>query len=212
MAQVELSPESLDQLFLQARTYSAWQARPVSDQLLRRLYDLWKWGPTSANLCPARILFLRTREAKERLRPALMPGNVAKTMAAPVTAIVAYDEMFYEKAPKLFPVNPGISDLFAKSPELAKETAFRNGSLQGAYFILAARSLGLDCGPMSGFDNGKVDQEFFAPEKCGSAGENQVRPTGRIRSNFLCNLGYGDPAGLYPRGARLDFDEACRLI
>ena len=138
-----LNDEALDQLFREARTHNAWLDRPVSDEVLRRLYDLMKWGPTSANMSPARILFLRTREAKERLRPALMAGNVDKTMAAPVTAIIAYDELFYEKLPKLFPQNPGIRDYFANSPDLAAIHAFRNGSLQGGYFIFAARSLGL---------------------------------------------------------------------
>jgi len=209
MAQHPLSDEALDQLFRKARTHNAWLDRPVGDDLLRQLYDLMKWGPTSANLSPARILFLRTRKAKERLRPALQPANVDKTMAAPVTAIVAYDDRFYEKAPRLFPHYPGMRDLFINSPELAEATAFRNGTLQGAYLILAARSLGLDCGPMSGFDNAKVDELFF-PAPAGVAPE--VRPVGRLRSNFLCNLGYGDPAGLHPRGPRLDFEEACRLL
>jgi len=205
-----MNDEALDQLFRKARTYNAWQPRPVSDEVLRALYDLMKWGPTSANSCPARILFLRTREAKERLRPALSPGNVDKTMAAPVTAIIAYDERFYEQMPRLFPHNPGMRDVFANSPELAQTTAFRNGTLQGAYFILAARSLGLDCGPMSGFDNAKVDEEFFpAPAEEPST---QAMPQGRLRSNFLSNLGYGDPAGLFPRSPRLEFDEACRLL
>jgi 3-hydroxypropanoate dehydrogenase len=207
-----LSDEALDQLFRQARTHNAWSDRPVSDELLRQLYDLMKWGPTSANLSPARILFLRTREAKERLRPALQPGNVEKTMKAPVTAIVAYDELFYENASRLFPVFPGMRDMFAKSPELSEATAFRNGSLQGAYLIVAARSLGLDCGPMSGFDNSKVDEEFFAPKPVAQQGGDQIKPVGRLRSNFLCNLGYGDPAGLYPRGPRLAFEESCSLL
>ncbi len=206
-----LSNEVLDQLFRTARTHNAWLDRPVSDELLHQVYDLMKWGPTSANLCPARILFLRTREAKERLRPALMPGNVEKTMAAPVTAIVAYDERFYEQAPRLFPHSPGMRDLFINSPDLAEATAFRNGTLQGAYLILAARSLGLDCGPMSGFDNAKVDDEFFPPPR-DEQGMDEVKPAGRLRSNFLCNLGYGDPAGLHPRGPRLEFEEACQLI
>jgi len=198
-----LGDQALDQLFRQARTYHSWLHRPVSDELLRRLYDLLKWGPTSANLAPARFAFLRTREAKERLRPALSPGNVDQTMKAPVTVIVAYDERFFEKATVLFPHNAKVRDAFTASPAFAESTAFRNGSLQGAYLILAARSLGLDCGPMSGFDNAKVDDLFFpAPPT----------PASRWRSNFLCNLGYGDPAGLYPRGPRLDFDDACRLL
>src|SRR2546427_4460456 len=137
-----LGEETFDQLFREARTYNAFRDLPVSDDLLRQLYELMKWGPTSANLCPARIVFLRTPEAKERLRPALAPGNVDKTMAAPVTSIVAYDERFYEQAPRLFPYSPGMRDLFINSPDLAEATAFRNGTLQGAYLILAARSLG----------------------------------------------------------------------
>jgi 3-hydroxypropanoate dehydrogenase len=204
-----LNDEAMDQLFRKARTHNAWLDRPVSDEVLRQLYDLMKWGPTSANCLPARILFLRTREAKERLRPALAEGNVEKTMKAPVTAIIGYDELFYEKLPRLFPHNPGIRNYFASSPELAETTAFRNGTLQGGYFILAARSLGLDCGPMSGFDNAKVDEEFFPVP---GEGATQVMPESRIKSNFLCNLGYGDPAALFPRSPRLEFDEACGLL
>jgi 3-hydroxypropanoate dehydrogenase len=194
---VPISPEALDILFRNARTHITWLDKPVSDDLLRQIYDLMKWGPTSANCSPARILFLRTREAKERLRPALSPNNVDKTMQAPVTAILAYDLSFYEHLPRLFPNNPAARGWFANSPQLAETTAFRNASLQGGYFILAARSLGLDCGPMSGFDNAKVDQEFFPPT---------------VKSNFLCNLGYGDPSKLFPRNPRLDFDEACQLL
>jgi 3-hydroxypropanoate dehydrogenase len=205
-----LSEEALDVLFRSARTFPTWLDRPVSDDTLRDLYELMKWGPTSANGCPGRILFLRTRESKERLRPALAPGNVQKTMAAPVTAIIATDTKFYEKLPKLRPHDPKMKSLFEDSPELADATAKRNATLQGAYFILAARALGLDCGPMSGFDNAKVDQEFFGAglqhEEC------QEYSPGRLKSNFLCNLGYGDVAGLYPRSPRLDFDEACRLL
>lgn len=206
-----LNDDALDQLFRRARTYNAWLDKPVSDDILRRLYDLMKRGPTSANSCPARVLFLRTREAKERLRPLLSPGNVDKTMAAPVTAIIGYDQRFYDKLPKLFPHNPGMREVFASSPALAETTAFRNGTLQGAYFILAARSLGLDCGPMSGFDNAGVDTEFFAPI-CKEVTATEVPTTCSIRSNFLCNLGYGDPAKLYPPNPRLDFEEACRLL
>ena len=204
-----LNDEALDVLFREARTHNAWLERPVSDETLRRLYELMKWGPTSANCCPARILLLRTPEAKERLRPALAPGNLEKTMKAPVTAIIGYDELFYEKLPRLFPHNPVMRDYFVNSSELAQTTAFRNGTLQGGYFILAARSLGLDCGPMSGFDNAKVDEEFFPVP---GEGATQVIPESRIKSNFLCNLGYGDPAGLHPRNPRLEFDEACRLL
>jgi 3-hydroxypropanoate dehydrogenase len=202
-----LNDDALDVLFRTARTQHGFLAKPVSDQLLRQLHELMKWGPTSANCCPARIVFLRTPEAKARLLPALASGNVDQTMQAPVTAILAYDLNFYEKLPKLFPQNPAMRERFSKSPEAAEITAFRNGTLQGGYFILAARSLGLDCGPMSGFDNDKVDAEFF-----GRAAAPEGGPTSRIKSNFLCNLGYGDPAKLYPRAPRLDFDEACQLL
>src|SRR6185369_4929519 len=147
-----IDDSALDTVFREARTYATWQPRPVTDQTLRDLYDLLKWAPTSANAAPARFAFLRSKEAKERLRPALAPGNVEKTMTAPVTVIVAYDLLFYEKMPKLFPHNPGMRDLYAKNPQLVETTARRNSSLQGAYLILAARALGLDCGPMSGFD------------------------------------------------------------
>jgi 3-hydroxypropanoate dehydrogenase len=194
----QLNDESLDILFRKARTHNAWLDKPVSDDTLRKLYDLMKWGPTSANSFPARILFLRTPEAKQRLRPALAPLNVDKTMQAPVTAIVAYDVAFYNKLPELFPNNPSARDWFADSPEFAQVTAFRNGTLQGAYFMLAARSLGLDCGPMSGFDDAKVDAEFFAE--------------GQVKSNFLCNLGHGDASKLFPRNPRPEFDEVCRLL
>jgi 3-hydroxypropanoate dehydrogenase len=204
--------EALDQLFRQARTHNAWLDRPVSDEILRQLYDLMKWGPTSANLSPARIVFLRTPEAKERLRPALSPGNVDKTMAAPVTAIVAFDELFYEMAPKLFPQKPEIADYFVQAPEIVPVNAMRNGSLQGGYFILAARALGLDCGPMSGFDNAMVDEEFFPALPASRTTSAELIPTGRIKSNFLCNLGYGDDAALFPRNPRLAFDEACSLL
>lgn len=189
--------EALDVLFRKARTHISWLEKPVPDELLHQIYDLMKWGPTSANCSPARILFLRTREAKERLRPALSPNNVDKTMAAPVTALIGYDLKFYEHLPRLFPNNLAARDWFSGSAELAQLTAFRNGSLQGGYFILAARAVGLDCGPMSGFDNAKVDAEFFPPT---------------VKSNFLCNLGYGDPAKLFPRNPRLAFEEACQLL
>ncbi|HXM35818.1 MAG TPA: malonic semialdehyde reductase [Pyrinomonadaceae bacterium] len=207
-----LNDPALDTIFRKARTHNGWLDKAVDDDLLHRLYDLMKWGPTSANCSPARILFLRTPEAKQRLKPALSQGNLEKTMQAPVTAIIAYDLKFYEKLPRLFPHNPGAREWFTSSPEFAQTTAFRNGTLQGAYFIIAARSLGLDCGPMSGFDNAKVDEEFFpepVPEP-ESAGE--VPPPEVVKSNFLCNLGYGDQSKLFPRGPRLSFDEACRLL
>ena len=193
-----LDDATLDSLFRQARSHGAWLDKPVTDETLRNLYDLLKWGPTSSNSSPLRILFIRTQEAKERLRPALSAGNVDKTMAAPVTAVLGYDLKFYEFLPRLFPRNPNARDRFASAPSVVQITAFRNGTLQGGYFILAARCLGLDCGPMSGFDNAKVDAEFF--------------PSGDVKSNFLCNLGYGDPSKLLPRNARLEFDEACTLL
>ncbi|MGH8785215.1 MAG: malonic semialdehyde reductase [Cupriavidus necator] len=206
-----LSEEGMDLLFREARTHSAWLNQPVSDETLRQLYDLMKWAPTSANCSPARILFLRTPEAKQRLLPALAPGNVEKTMAAPVTAIIAYDIKFYELLPKLFP-HADARSWFAETPELALATARRNSSLQGAYFIIAARSLGLDCGPMSGFDNAKVDHEFFPADPKDNAFQLEYFPDSHVKSNFLCNLGYGDPAKLFPRSPRLEFDEACKLL
>ena len=208
-----LTHDACDILFREARTYNAWVDRPVEDDLLHQLYDLMKWGPTSANCCPVRILFLRTRQAKERLRPALQPTNVDKTMKAPVTAIIAADSKFYEQLPRLFPAMPAMKEMFVQSPELSASTALRNGSLQGAYFILAARSLGLDCGPMSGFDNARVDQEFFpAPVPWTGARDGGFIAAGAVKSNFLCNLGYGDATKLHPRGPRLEFGEACQLL
>ncbi|GAB4362440.1 MAG: malonic semialdehyde reductase [Kiloniellaceae bacterium] len=192
-----LSDAALDQIFRQARTYRAWRDEEVSDVLLEAIYDLAKMGPTSANCCPLRVAFLRSKEAKEKLRPALEAGNVEQTMAAPVTAIIAYDTAFYDKLAKLFPHTDARS-WFAGKETLIMQTAMRNGSLQGAYFIIAARALGLDCGPMSGFDRKHVDETFFAGTTW--------------RANFLCNLGHGDPARLRPRAPRLDFDEACQLL
>ena len=163
----------------------------MKDETLRQLYDLVEWGTTSTNGLSLRVLFLRTPEAKERLRPALVPGNVEKTMAAPVIAIIAYDELFYERLPVLFPHNRGMRNFFASSPALSHLTAFRNGTLQGAYLIFAARALGLDCGPLSGFDNAKVDAEFFPAPSAGD-GAGGATPASRIKSNFICNLGYHD--------------------
>jgi 3-hydroxypropanoate dehydrogenase len=192
------SSETLDLIFRRGRTHSAWLDKPVDDSLLRQAYDLAKLGPTSANMCPMRIVFVKSREAKERLKPALDPGNVDKTMKAPVTAIVAMDVHFYEQLPKLFP-HADAKAWFKDLPENVLEyIALRNGSLQGAYFMLAARALGLDCGPMSGFNNAKVDEAFFAGTT--------------IKSNFLCNLGHGDANKLYPRSPRLAFEEACKLV
>jgi 3-hydroxypropanoate dehydrogenase len=206
-----LNEEGMDLLFRKARTHNEWLDRPVSDDTLRQLYDLMKWGPTSANSSPARILFLRTPQAKARLLPALAPGNVEKTRTAPVTAIIAYDLKFYEKLPLLFPHNPAMRDGYINAPQLVEVTARRNSSLQGAYFIIAARAVGLDCGVMSGFDNAKVDEEFFAAGQCEGCDE-EFLPEGHVRSNFLCNLGYGDPAKLFPRSPRLKFEEACMLL
>ena len=191
-----LNDNALDQLFRTARTQNTYQDRPIEDAQLRALDDLLKWGPTSANMSPARFVFVKSPEAKEKLRPALSEGNLAKTMAAPVTAIVAYDEDFHEKLPYLFP-HTDAKAWFDGPRENRHDAAFRNSSLQGAYLILAARSLGLGAGPMSGFDNAKVDAAFFA----GTA----------VKSNFLVNLGYGDSAGLFPRSPRLSFDEAARI-
>jgi 3-hydroxypropanoate dehydrogenase len=194
---MKLDESALDTLFRNARTYNGFDGRPVADETLRALYDLLRWGPTAANSCPARFVFVGSREAKERLRPALSPGNVDKTMAAPVTAIIAYDLEFYEQLPRLDPQTDARSWFAGKPEEHIRSNAFRGGTLQGAYLIVAARALGLDCGPMGGFDNAAVDAAFF--------------PGGKIKSNFLCNLGYGDPAKVYPRNPRLGFAEACRI-
>lgn len=207
-----LNDEALDTIFRKARTHNGWLSKPVSDDLLHQLYDLMKWGPTSANCSPARILFLRTPEAKQRLGAALSQGNLDKTMQAPVTAIIAHDLKFYEKLPELFPHNPGAREWFTSSPNFAQTTAFRNGTLQGAYFIVAARSLGLDCGPMSGFDNAKVDAEFFPDPPREPDSVAQAPWFSVVKSNFICNLGYGDQARLFPRGPRLTFDEVCQLL
>ena len=193
-----LDDAGLDLILRKARTQNGWLDKPVSDDQLRAIYDILRVGPTSANSCPARILFLRTPEAKARLLPALSPGNVDKTKAAPVTAIIGYDTRFFEFFPKLFAHRPEMRDAFANNPKNAEITAFRNGTLQGAYFMIAARAVGLDVGGMSGFDNAKVDAEFF--------------PDGRVKSNFLCNVGHGDPAKVLAKLPRLDFDEACRLL
>jgi 3-hydroxypropanoate dehydrogenase len=192
-----VADESLDQLFREARTHSVWRPIPVSRATLEEIYALARMGPTSANASPGRFVFLTTPEAKARLIPAMAPGNVDKTRAAPVTAIIAYDTEFYEQLPKLIPHVDARSRFIGNQP-LIDETASRNSSLQGAYFMLAARALGLDCGPMSGFDAAKVDGEFF--------------PDGKWKTNFICNLGYGDPSQLFPRNPRLSFDEACRVL
>lgn len=191
-----LDATALDQLFRTARTHNAWQAKDVPDALLHQLYDLLKWAPTGANCSPARFVFVKSAEAKAKLKAALAPGNVEKTMAAPVTVIVGQDLAFPDTLPQLFP-HADARSWFVGNDALIESTAFRNASLQGAYLILAARALGLDTGAMSGFDAARVDADFFAGT--------------RIRSNFLINLGYGDPAGLFPRSPRLAFDEAARI-
>ena len=196
---LRLDPAALDRLFLTARTQNGWLPTPVTDAQLREIYDIMKMGPTSANSCPARLVFLRTPEAKARLLPALSPGNVDKTKQAPVTAIIGYDTRFFEwMASKLFAHRPDMAENYAKNPALTQIVAFRNATLQGAYFMLAARAVGLDVGGMSGFDNARVDAEFF--------------PDGRVKSNFLCNLGHGDPSKVMAKLPRLDFDEACTLL
>ena len=207
-----LSDDALNVLFRNARTHVHWRDEPVSDATLREIYELAKFAPTAANANPARFVFIRSKQAKERLRPSLAPGNVDKTMAAPVTVIVAYDLKFYDKLPKLFPHSPAMRDSYANNPQLVETTARRNSSLQGAYFILAARALGLDCGPMSGFDNAKLDEEFFAAGKECEGCDQEFFPEGHVRSNFLINLGHGDPARLRPRLPRLEFAEACSVL
>lgn len=184
-------------IFTEARTHSAWLDKPVDDALLKQIHELCKFGPTSANCCPMRVVFVKSKEAKEKLNPLMAEGNREKTMKAPVTAIIGMDMEFYEKLPKLFPHTDARS-WFVGNDKLIESTAFRNSSLQGAYFMLAARSLGLDCGPMSGFDNAKVDEAFFGGTK--------------VKSNFVCNLGYGDASKLHPRGPRLSFEEACKIV
>jgi len=192
-----VNDEALDTIFRSARSQNKWLDKPVSPALLMAVYDLMRFGPTSANCSPARIVFVVSPEAKARLKPLLAPTNIEKTMTAPAVAIVGYDLDFPEHLPRLFPHNPGAKDWF-NDPAHRQTTAFRNGSLQGGYLIIAARALGLDCGPMSGFSNEGVDREFFA-------GTN-------VKSNFICALGYGDPSGLFERNPRLSFDEACKIL
>lgn len=194
----KISDHAINQLFTEARTFTDWQAKPVEDEILHQLYELMKWAPTSANANPARIVFTKSAEEKNKLLSVVAPGNVEKVKAAPVTAVIAFDENFYEELPRLFPHVPDFKNMFINTPSLAQETAFRNSSLQGAYFILAARALGLDCGPMSGFNNQQLDELFFSKTSW--------------KSNFICNLGYGDSNSLHPRGPRLTFDEACKII
>lgn len=192
-----ISQDALDQLFLNARTFNAWQDRPVTEETLHELYNLLKMAPTSANCSPARFYFLTTPEAKEKLKPALAAGNVDKTMTAPVTVIIADNHEFYEDLPKLFP-HTDAKSWFVGNEDLIQETAFRNGTLQGAYLMLAARAVGLDCGAMSGFDQDQVNETFFKDTP--------------LKANFLCNLGYGDRASLHARSPRLTFAEACEIL
>jgi 3-hydroxypropanoate dehydrogenase len=192
-----VNDEALDIVFRAARSQNKWLDKPVSPAVLMAVYDLMRLAPTSANCSPARIVFLVSPESKERIRAHLLPSNIEKTMTAPAVAVIGYDLDFPQHLPRLFAHNPGAKDWF-HDPVLRETTAFRNGTLQGGYFILAARSLGLDCGPMSGFNNAAVDNEFFA-------GTN-------VKSNFLCGVGYGDPSGVFPRNPRLAFDEACKIL
>jgi len=192
-------PDLLNRLFTHGRTFSHWLPRPVDDGLLMRAWNLARLGPTSANCQPLRILFVRSPEAKARLRACLAPGNVDKTMRAPVTALFAADSRFYDHLPRLYPHADARSWFAGEAQKaLAEATAERNSSLQAAYFIIAARALGLDCGPMSGFDAECLNQAFF--------------PDGRFKINFICNLGHGDPQSLHPRSPRLEFEDACRII
>lgn len=193
-----LGEAALKQLFTEARSHNAWQKKDVPDALLREVVDLMKMGPTSANCLPARVIFLKSDSAKQRIAPFLSEQNRAKSMSAPVCAIIGHDMQFYEHLPRLFPHNQTARTWFEGKPEVIQATVMRNGSLQGAYLMFAARSLGLDCGPMSGFDNAGVDKEFF--------------PDGRVKTNFICNLGYGDPAGLFPRSPRFAFDEIAKIL
>lgn len=198
MSKEILSDHDLDLIFRHARSHNKWRDKPVSEVLIRAIYELMKWGPTSANCSPARLVFVQSAAEKERLAQCVSSGNKEKVLTASVVAIIGHDSQFYDLIPQLFPHNPEARDWFAHDANVAAATAFRNGTLQGAYLMIAARALGLDCGPMSGFDNAAVDKAFF--------------PGGRVKSNFLCAMGYGDPAGLFERNPRLSFDEACKII
>jgi len=193
-----LSDAALDTLFRSARSYNTWHDKPISDVQIAAIYDLMKWGPTSANCFPARFVWVRSQEAKEKLAQQVMEGNVDKVMSASATVIIGHDLEFYERIPELFPHNPGAREWFSGSEEVAHQTAFRNGTLQGAYLMLAARALGLDCGPMSGFDNAAVDEAFFAGTT--------------IKSNFICAIGYGGQDQLFPRSPRLSFEDANSIL
>ena len=194
----QLDNDQLDLIFREARTFNAWQDKKIEERLLRQLYNLMIMGPTSANSLPIRIVFVISAAGKERLKPLMSEMNREKTMAAPATAILGYDTQFYNNMDRTFPLNPAFAEVFKKNAALAESTAFRNSTLQGAYFIIAARALGLDCGPMSGFDNAGIDREFFG--------------NGSVKSNFVCSIGYGDITGVFPRLPRLDFDELCQIV
>ena len=189
---------AVETLFTEARTHNVWTDQEVSEEKLRELYQLMHFGPTSMNCQPLRVLFLKSQEAKERLKPALLPGNQEKTMKAPVVAVLGYDTEFYQHLPRMFSHNKDAKSLFEGKTDFINTTAFRNNSIQGGYFILAARALGLNAGPMSGFNNAAVDEEFF--------------PDGQVKSNFLCNLGYGDASALFPRQDRFKFEEVCDVL
>lgn len=193
-----IEQKAVETLFTDARTHNVWKDEPVSEKTLRELYQLMHFGPTSMNCQPTRVLFLQSDTAKQRLKPALMPGNQEKTMKAPVVAVLGYDTEFYEHLPRMFAHNKDAKSLFEGKTDFINTTAFRNGSIQGGYFIMAARAVGLDCGPMSGFNNAAVDEAFW--------------PDGKVKSNFLCNLGYGDASALFPRNDRFAFDEVCQFL
>lgn len=193
-----LSDKDLDLIFREARSFSTWTDRKISEVTLQAVYDLMRWGPTSANCSPARLVFLTSDEARERMKTHIAPGNLDKLMTAPVTVIIASDSKFYDCIPELMPHNPAAREWFSGDEALAEETAFRNSTLQGGYFMIAARALGLDCGPMSGFDAAGVNAEFF--------------PDGQVKANFLCALGHGKPEDLFPRSPRLGFDDACQIL
>ena len=194
---IPVEAAALDTLFRSARTQNKWLDKPISTEQLMEIYELMKWGPTSANSFPVRMVFVASAEGKKRLAPLVFEGNRLKVMAAPVTAIIGYDTQFYDWLPRLFP-HRDMRSLFVDKPEFAETSAFRNSSLQGAYFMLAARALGFDCGPMSGFDNEGVDREFF--------------PGDRVKSNFICAIGYGDPSGVFDRLPRPSFSEVCQVV
>ena len=197
MSKDSLNNNALDLIFRSARTYSKWQNKAVDEDILRSVYDLMKFGATSANCCPLRIVFIKTAEEKERLKPMLPEGNIEQTMSAPVTAILGHDIEFYDYFDFLYP-HADAKSWFIGNDDLVNETAFRNSSLQGAYFMIAARALGLDCGPMSGFDGNKINESFF--------------PEGDVKVNFLCNLGYGNPESLHERNPRFEFDQVCKIL